>query len=109
MSRTELEAELDNLSAAEKAEVVQRLARQIGTAFPGIETVDGGPTGKTACIASSRTPVWVLERYRRLGWTEARILSNYPNVRAVDLVQAWAYVDAHRAEIDRAIEENEAA
>ena len=53
--------------------------------------------------------MWVLENYRRLGWTEARILANYPTLRAADLVHAWAYVDAHPDEIDAAIRENEAA
>jgi uncharacterized protein (DUF433 family) len=51
----------------------------------------------------------VLENYRRLGWSEARILENYPGLRAADLVHAWAYVDGHRDEIDRLIRENEEA
>jgi uncharacterized protein (DUF433 family) len=51
----------------------------------------------------------VLEGYRRVGWTEARILANYPSLRAADLVHAWAYVDAHPTEIDEEIRRNEAA
>jgi uncharacterized protein (DUF433 family) len=50
-----------------------------------------------------------LENYRRLGWSEAKILENYPALRAADLVNAWAYVDAHQEEINRAIKENEEA
>jgi hypothetical protein len=32
-----------------------------------------------------------------------------PTLRAADVVHAWAYVDAHRSEIDEAIRTNEAA
>ena len=52
---------------------------------------------------------WVLEGFRRLGWTEEKILAGYPNLRPEDLVHAWACVDAHRQEIDEAIRQNEAA
>jgi uncharacterized protein (DUF433 family) len=50
----------------------------------------------------------VLEQYRRLGMSEAALLANYPALRAADLVNAWTYVRAHRDEIDRQIEEQEA-
>ena len=59
--------------------------------------------------ATNPLTLLVLESYRRQGWTEARILANYPTLRAADLVQAWAYIAAHREAIDAAIEENEAA
>jgi uncharacterized protein (DUF433 family) len=65
--------------------------------------------GGDAYIAGTRIPVWVLEGYRRLGWTEAKILAGYPTLRAADLVHAWAYVDTHRQEIDEAIGRNETA
>lgn len=108
VSHRALDAELDALSKAEKAEVVERRAQQIGDSWPGIEKTPG-VAGGVACIVRTRIPVWVLENYRRLGWTEARILANYPTLRAADLVHAWAYVDAHRQEVDDAIRENEAA
>ena len=104
----ELLAELAALSKAEKAEVVERLAQEIGDAWPGIERTPGVAGGQ-ACIVRTRIPVWVLEGYRRSGWTEARILASYPTLRAADLVHAWTYVDAHRPEIDEAIKDNEAA
>jgi uncharacterized protein (DUF433 family) len=63
----------------------------------------------TACIVRTRIAVWVLENYRRLGWSEAKILASYPTLRAADLVHAWAYVDAHREEVEEAIRQNEAA
>jgi uncharacterized protein (DUF433 family) len=108
MTPRELIAELAALNRAEKAEVVERLAQQIGDTWPGIEKTPG-VAGGSACIVRTRIAVWVLENYRRLGWTEARILDNYPTLRAADLVHAWAYVDAHRQEIDEAVRENEAA
>jgi uncharacterized protein (DUF433 family) len=51
--------------------------------------------------------VWTLENYRRLGWTEAAILENFPSLRAVDLVNAWAYADAHVEELDKVIRTNQ--
>jgi uncharacterized protein (DUF433 family) len=108
MTRRELEAELARLSKAEKAAVLERLAQEIGDTWPGIEKTPG-VAGGAACIVRTRIPVWVLESYRRQGWTEAKILANYPSLRAADLVHAWAYVDSHRQEIDEAIRENEAA
>lgn len=108
VTRRELEAELAALTKAEKAEVVERLAQEISDAWPGIEKTPG-VAGGAACIVRTRVPVWVLESYRRLGWSEAKLLANYPSLRAADLVHAWAYADAHRQEIDEAIRENEAA
>jgi len=100
--------QLASLTRAEKAEVVQRLALEIANAWPGIEKTPDVAGGE-ACIVRTRITVWVLENYRRLGWSEARILENYPSLRAADLVNAWAYADTHRAEIDQAIQDNETA
>ena len=108
MTPRELIAEMAALSKAEKAEVVERLAQEIGDTWPGIEKTPG-VAGGSACIVRTRIAVWVLEGYRRLGWTEARILASYPTLRAADLVHAWAYADTHRREIDEAIRQNEAA
>jgi len=108
MSIQQLEPQLSALSRAEKAELVQRLVREIINTWPGIEKT-GDVAGGEACIVRTRIPVWSLDNYRRLGWSEATILENYPGLRAADLVNAWGYVDAHREEIDRAIQENEAA
>lgn len=108
MSIQQLEPQLSNLSRAEKAELVQRLVREIMNAWPGIEKIENVAGGE-ACIVRTRIPVWTLENYRRLGWSEAAILENYPALRAADLVNAWGYVDAHIDEINQAIQENEAA
>ena len=108
MTLRELEPQLNELSRAEKAQAVQILVRDLSNTWPGIEKTPG-VVGGDACIVRTRIPVWALENYRRLGWSEAQILANYPTLRAVDLVNAWAYVDAHREEIDHAIQENEGA
>ena len=108
MSLQELETQLSHLRPAEKAELIQRWIQEITHAFPGIEKI-AGVAGGEACIVRTRIPVWALENYRRLGWNEATILENYPSLRANDLVNAWAYYESHRQEINQAIRANEAA
>ncbi len=63
-----------------------------------------GVCGGDACIVRTRVPVWVLVQAKRLGMAESDILRSYPNLRAEDLANAWAYYRAHRDEIDRQIE-----
>ncbi len=96
------------LSAADKIHLLQAVARGLATGSEGIEVradvCDGVP-----CISGTRIPVWLLEQARRLGSTEAQLLAAYPTLRAVDLVNAWRFVDSHTAEIDRQIRENEDA
>jgi uncharacterized protein (DUF433 family) len=70
--------------------------------FRGVESSPGVCGGDTR-IVGTRIPVWVLEQGRRQGQTESEILASYPSLRAADLVSAWAYVEAHREEIDLAI------
>ena len=108
MSLRDLEDQLAQLTQAEKAQLLQALALDITHAWPGVEKTPG-VVGGDACIVRTRIPVWALENYRRLGWTEARILENFPTLRAADLVNAWTYVGAHREEIEQAIRENEEA
>jgi uncharacterized protein (DUF433 family) len=74
--------------------------------FPGIESIPG-VQGGDPCIVRTRIPVWVLEQARRLGVTEAELLQDYPSLRAEDLANAWAYVRAHRHDIDRQIQGQE--
>ncbi|MDP1714959.1 MAG: DUF433 domain-containing protein [Anaerolineales bacterium] len=106
MSIQSIEPQISRLSRAEKAELLQRLAREVGNAWAGIENT-AGVSGGEACIVRTRIPVWTLENYRRLGWTEAAILENFPSLRAADLVNAWAYADAHPEEVDKAIRKNQ--
>jgi len=104
----EIERELTALSRAEKAQLLQRIARDLGQAFPGIESTPG-VCGGEPCIVRTRIPVWVLEQMRRQGISEADILRNYPTLRAEDLANAWAFVLAQGAEIEQQIQENEEA
>ncbi len=109
MSRIE-EAEglLSRMTRGEKAQLLQRVVRDLGDAFPGIDAIPG-VCGGEACIVRTRIPVWLLEQARRLGASEAELLRSYPSLRAEDLANAWAYVRSHREEIEEQIRQNEAA
>jgi uncharacterized protein (DUF433 family) len=99
---------LTEMTRAEKAQVLQWVVQDLGDAFPGIESrpeVCGGEP----CIVRTRIPVWLLVQGRRLGTSEADLLRAYPTLRAEDLTNAWAYHRAHPDEIERQIQENEAA
>ena len=104
----EAEKLLSAMSRAEKAQLLQWVARDLGDALPGIESTPG-ICGGEPCIVRTRVPVWVLEQARRLGTSEAELLRCYPTLRAEDLANAWAYVRSHREEIEQQIHDNEAA
>lgn len=104
----EIESQLPSLTAAEKAQLLQAVARDLGDAFPGIES-NPDICGGDACIVRTRIPVWLLEDLRRQGLGEAEMLRSYPTLRAQDLANAWAYVRSHRDEIDRQMREHEEA
>jgi uncharacterized protein (DUF433 family) len=96
-AREDIERLLGTMTRADKARRLQAVVRGLGDAYPGIEAT------------RTRIPVWVLEQARRLGTSEADLLRCYPTLRAEDLVNAWGYARAYRDEINRHIEENEAA
>jgi uncharacterized protein (DUF433 family) len=105
---SDFEKLLPSLSPGEKAQILKWVVRDLGDAFPGIDSrpdVCGGEP----CIVRTRIPVWLLEQARRLGSSEQALLAAYPTLRAEDLVNAWAYARAHAAEIEEQIRENEAA
>ena len=104
----EAEELLSRMTRSEKAQLLRAVVRDLGDAYPGIESIPGVAGGEP-CIVRTRIPVWVLEQARRLGASEADLLRAYPSLRAEDLVNAWAYVRAHRDEIERQIVENESA
>ena len=83
----EKEKLLSDLTRAEKAEILQWIVRDIGDAFPGIESKPG-VMGGVACLSRTRIPVWLLEQARRLGTTEADLLRDYPTLTAQDLADA---------------------
>jgi uncharacterized protein (DUF433 family) len=104
----ELERQWASLSPGEKAQLLQWVARDFSGPYPGVEETPG-VCGGEPCIVRTRIPVWVLERARQLGSSEAELLRAYPTLRAQDVVNAWAYVDAHREQIERQIRDNEEA
>lgn len=99
---------LSDMTPAEKALVLQWVVRDLGDAFPGIESA-AGVCGGEARIVRTRVPVWVLEQARRLGTSEADLLRSFPTLRAEDIATAWAYARSHRQDIEDNIRDNEAA
>ena len=104
----ELEKLLSLITRAEKAQLLQWVVRDLGDAFPGIDSAPG-VCGGEPCIVRTRIPVWLLVRARQLGTSEGELLRSYPTLHAEDLANAWAYFRSHREEIDRQIRENEEA
>lgn len=98
---------LIQMTAAEKAQLLQRVAQDLDSA-PGIERTPG-VVGGAARVVRTRIPVWTLVQARRQGLTEVQILEAYPSLRAEDLANTWAYARAHPDEVDKGILENEAA
>jgi len=103
----EVEHLLADLTGDELAQVLGTALRRWG--FDNGITSTPGVCGGDPCIVRTRIPVWLLENLRRQGASDANILNSYPQLRAQDLVNAWAYVSTHRDEIDRQIAEQEAA
>jgi uncharacterized protein (DUF433 family) len=102
----EAEKLLSEMTRAEKAQVLQWVVRDLGDAFPGIESIPD-VCGGEPCVVRTRIPVWVLVQAKRLGTSEADLLHCYPTLRAEDLANAWAYFRTHRDEIELQIHENE--
>jgi uncharacterized protein (DUF433 family) len=65
--------------------------------------------GGDARIKGTRISIWGLEEWRRLGWTDSRILDAYPQLKPEDLAAAWVYAEQHPEEIEGAIRENQEA
>ena len=103
-----LEKIYKNLSRSEKAQLLQWAARDLGDAFPGIES-NPQIAGGEPCIVRTRIPMWMLVQARHLGTSEADLLRSYPTLRAEDLANAWAYERGHRKEFGAQIKANEEA
>ncbi|GAA6620751.1 DUF433 domain-containing protein [Scytonema sp. NUACC26] len=108
MTLKDLEQHLLELSPSEKVQVIQLLAQSLGSNWQGIEKTPR-VCGGEARIAKTRIPIWVLVEARRLGYSNADILTSYPTIAATDLANAWTYAEAHPDEIELAIERNEVA
>jgi uncharacterized protein (DUF433 family) len=100
------EALVAKMTRGEKAQLLQHIARDLGDAYPGIDVTEG-VSGGAPCISRTRIPVWTLEQARRAGASEAELLRIYAGLRAEDLANSWAYVRAHREQIDAEIQAND--
>ena len=88
-------------------EIVDRAIRLfVFESWSGIEK-NPGVCGGDACIGKTRILVWSLVSDRNLGMSDAQILAAFPNLKAIDLVNAWRYPEAYPEEIEIAICENE--
>lgn len=96
---------VSQLTRSEKAQLLQSLAKDLGDALPGIESIPG-VCGGEPCVVRTRIPVWLLEQARRLGSSESDLLRCYPTLRVQDLTNAWHYVRSHRDEIDKRIRDH---
>ncbi|HEY9852474.1 MAG TPA: DUF433 domain-containing protein [Leptolyngbyaceae cyanobacterium] len=106
MTLKELETQLLALSDEEKAQVVQLLSHGKIILGRGIEKKPG-VGGGSACITGTRITVWGLVEARRIGYSEADLLTSYPSLSATDLANAWAYAEAFPDEIETEIREND--
>ncbi|WP_338022342.1 DUF433 domain-containing protein [Argonema antarcticum] len=68
-----------------------------------------GVMGGEACIAKTRLPVWLFVSLHRQGASDAELLQFYPHISAADLVNIWAYADAHPEEIEQALRDQDEA
>ena len=107
-SLNDFEKLLPSLSPGEKAQILKWVVREMGDAFPGIDS-QPDVCGGEPCVVRTRIPVWLLEQARRLGTSERDLLAAYPSLRAEDLVNAWGYARSHAAEIEAQIRDNESA
>ncbi len=104
----EAERLLGEMTRGEKAQLLQWVVQDLGDSFPGIDS-DPEICGGEPRIVRTRIPVWLLVQARRLGTSEADLLTSYPTLRAEDLANAWAFFRAHQNEIQQQIRENEEA
>ena len=108
MTLKELEPRLLALSDDEKTQVIGLLSTGQNSIDSGIEKtlqVCGG----SACISGTRMTVWGLVEAIQLGYTEADLLTSYPNLTVMQLASARRYSKANPTEIELEIRENNAA
>ncbi|MEG4286184.1 DUF433 domain-containing protein [Microcoleus sp. A006_D1] len=106
MTLKELEPQLLALSDEEKAQVIQLLSQGKISLGRGIEKTPN-VCGGSACIAGTRITVWGLVEARRIGYSEADLLTSYPLLSATDIANAWVYAEAFPDEIETEIREND--
>ncbi|MBD2111492.1 MULTISPECIES: DUF433 domain-containing protein [Cyanophyceae] len=108
MTSQSLKTQLQTLTAAEKGDAIQILTETLSRPSLGVTKIPE-VMGGDACIANTRLPVWLFISLRQQGATDAELLESYPHLTAADLVNVWAYADAHPEEIAIALQEQENA
>ncbi|AFY91510.1 DUF433 domain-containing protein [Chamaesiphon minutus] len=108
MTLKELESQLLALTSSEKEQAIQLLAQSLGSIRTGVEKTPG-ICGGNARIVNTRITVWGLVNAKEIGYSDGDLLQSYPQLNAIDLVNAWNYAKAHPDEIVLAIQENEIA
>lgn len=108
MTLQELKTQLQALTPGKRADAIQILTKTLSSRSQGI-TKTLGVMGGDACVANTRLPVWLFVSLRDHGAIDAELLEAYPHLTAADLVNVWAYADAHPEEITTALQEQEAA
>jgi uncharacterized protein (DUF433 family) len=108
MTLKELQPQLMALSPEDKAQAIQLLQSGLNQPALGIQKTPG-VMGGDACIRETRIPVWLLVSLRQQGASESYILEDYPTLTAADLVNAWHYAEHHAAEVQTALDQQEAA
>jgi len=77
---------------------VQRIHASGNSVVPVRKTLN--VMGGDACIRYTRIPIWLLVQLKQAGYSEERILANYPGLTASDLIAAWDYYAAHAEQIE---------
>ncbi len=106
---TEIEAAPETVQAEVLDFVLFAKARRDSSPGEPFISRTPGVSGGEACVGNSRIAVWMLEDARQAGTSDAELLQDYPSLSSRDLAAAWAYVKTHRAEVEKAIQENHEA
>ena len=69
-----------------------------------------GLMGGDACIRNTRIPVWLIVRLKQLGFSDDKIIANYPILTASDLIATWDFyaTNSERVESERRSHEDAA-
>lgn len=108
MAAQELRSYLLKLDTHERLEAIQVLLKAVSAHTRGISKKPNVMGGE-ACITGTRIPVWLLVSYRQTGMSDSKILEGYPDISAAELVEVWAYAEAHISEVEAAIQAQDEA
>jgi uncharacterized protein (DUF433 family) len=108
----ELISMCERLPEAERAEVTDfarfLLARHEDDPSPrslphGLIRHTEGIVGGNACVRNTRIPAWTLVQLKKLGRSEAELITDYPGLTREDLDAVWTYYRDHTDEIEKTI------